>query len=117
MPKVPLDRDDRLELQYRRLGRRDPACLGCGESNPFCLELHHIAGQKLHDDTGIVCRNCHRKLSDEQHDHSQKAGAESEDALSIIGHYLLGLADFLLMIAKAIREFGRRLIGQAHATA
>jgi hypothetical protein len=71
----------------------------------------------MHQDVGIVCRNCHRKLSDEQHDRSHHSDAEPDDTLSIIGHYLLGLADFLIMIANAIRDFGKHLIGQAHATA
>jgi hypothetical protein len=97
------------------LKTRNPACLGCGELNPFCLELHHIAGQKYHDDIGIVCRNCHRKLSDEQHDHPASSASAQDGTLATIGHYLLGLADFLLMIVNALREFGKQLLGQAHA--
>ena len=75
MSKLPLDLNERLEKQYRRLRTRNPMCLGCGESDPFCLELHHLAGQKTHDDVGIVCRNCHRKLSNEQCDHAIWAGS------------------------------------------
>jgi hypothetical protein len=115
MSKQPLDREDRLEKQYRRLKTRNPACLGCGESNPFCLELHHLAGQKNHGDVSIVCRNCHRKLSDEQHNHAVQSASAPEGMLGTIGHYLLGLADFLSMIVHALREFGRQLIGQTHA--
>jgi len=117
MPKAHPDKTDRLEQQYRRLGRRDPACLACGESDPFCLELHHLAGHKHHDDLGIVCRNCHRKLSDEQNDHVAGTNSEPEGVLTIIGHYLLGLADFLLMIVNALRNFGKQLLVQAHGTA
>jgi hypothetical protein len=115
MSKQPLDRADRLEQQYRRLGRRDPSCLGCGESNPFCLELHHVAGRKHHEDVGIICRNCHRKLTDQQHDHIPPSASEGQGQDAAIGHYLLGLADVLFMIVNVLRKFGKKLIGQTHA--
>lgn len=113
MSKKPPDADDRLEQQYRRLGTRNPVCLGCGELNPFCLELHHLAGQKHHDHVGITCRNCHRKTTDQQHDHIPPSATEPSGQLATIGRYLLGLADFLLMIVEALRDFGRTLIGAA----
>lgn len=116
MRKPPLDHDERLEQQYRRLGTREPVCLGCGESDPFCLELHHLAGQKHHKDVGILCRNCHRKRTDEQRDHVPPSPSESHGPIATIGRYLLGLADFLLMIARALKEFGKQLIEMAHGT-
>lgn len=109
----PIDRDDRLEKQYRRLGTREPMCVGCAESNPFCLELHHIAGQKHHDDLAIVCRNCHRKITDQQHDHESPPFTRPTVESAMIGRYLLGLADLLLMIVNALRDFGRHLLGQS----
>jgi len=109
------DRDDRLEKQYRRLGTREPICVACGESNPLCLELHHLAGQKHHGDTGIVCRNCHRKLTDHQHDHIPPSASVVQEQDATIGRYLLGLADLLLMIVNALRKFGKKLVGEAHA--
>lgn len=113
MPQLPLDRDDRLEQQFRRLGTREPVCVGCGESDPFCLELHHLAGRTQHNDTGIVCRNCHRKLSDLQLGHAPLAAPGSLGHSEIVGHYLLGLADLLSMIAMTLTAFGRRLVGRA----
>ena len=47
------------------------ACIVCTESDPRCLELHHIAGRGFAPDCVIACRNCHAKLSDMQRDHSQ----------------------------------------------
>jgi hypothetical protein len=107
------DRDDRLEKQYRRLGTREPICVGCAESNPFCLELHHLAGQKYYGDLAIVCRNCHRKLTDQQHDHESSSPQNSNVESVTIGRYLLGLADLLLMIVNALRDFGKHLMGQS----
>lgn len=115
MSKQPLDRGDRLEQQYRRLKTRKPVCLICGESNPFCLELHHLAGNQHHDDVAVVCRNCHRKLTDQQHDHIPPSNSEGHGPLATIGHYLLGLADFLLMIVNTLRQFGRQLTAGAYA--
>lgn len=111
MAKKPLDREDRLEQQYRRLGTRDPVCITCNESNPFCLELHHIAGRKHDDDLSIVCRNWHRKLTDQQHDHRPSEGDEAGSQLTRIGHYLLGLCDLLAMVVEKLREFGTWLVG------
>ncbi len=65
------DFEDRLERRYRKLDTRNPACVCCGHNDPFALELHHIAGCKHHDDLAIVCRNCHRRLSDNQLDHPE----------------------------------------------
>ena len=115
MSKKCSETTDRLEQQYRRLRTRNPVCVACSESYPFCLELHHLAARKHHDDVSVVCRNCHRKLSDGQHDHATIPTSETEGALTKIGHYLLGLADFLMMIVTTLREFGKQLIGPSHA--
>lgn len=106
------DHEDRLAKQYRRLGTSNPVCVTCPESDPFCLELHHLAGRKHYDDLAIVCRNCHRKLTEQQKDHVPEGQTESRGALETIGHYLLGLADLLVMVAKALREFGAKLLAQ-----
>ena len=102
-----LNQDHRLEQQYRRLGTRNPVCVGCGERNPFCLELHHIAGRNHHDDPSIVCRNCHRKLTNEQHDH---AADTSHSPLVTIARYLQGLCDLLAMVIQTLRDFAKCLI-------
>ena len=107
------DHDDRLEKQYRRLGTRNPVCITCPESDPFCLELHHIAGRKHHEDLVIICRNCHRKLTEKQRGHVPAETIESRGPMETIGHYLLGLADLLAMVAKTLREFGAMLLEQA----
>ncbi len=105
--------EDRLEQQYRRLGTRQPVCVECAEADPFCLELHHIAGRKHHDDVSIVCRNCHRKLTDQQHDHVPHTTAEPNGELATIGRYLLGLCDLLAMIVETLRNFGKWLISES----
>ena len=112
MTKPHLDHEDRLEQQYKRLRTRSPRCVTCAESNPFCLELHHIAGRKHHEDLSIVCRNCHRKLTDLQKDHAPE-GTEPMGLLATIGHYLLGLCDLLAMVVTTLRQFGKSLIEAA----
>ncbi len=109
MTKPPLDHEDRLEQQYRRLGTRKPNCVCCNESNPFCLELHHIAGRKHHDDVSIVCRNCHRKLTDQQHDHVPPISPEPSGEIATTAHYLLGLSDLLAMVVETLRKFGHSI--------
>ncbi len=99
-----------------RLGFENFRCATCGENDPRCLELHHIAGQKFCDDVVPVCRNCHRKLSDDQKDHPQPIGGDP-DWLERVGRFLLGLADFLLLIAKTLKQFGQTMIDKARALA
>ena len=99
----------RLERAYRRLGTRHPACVACGESYAHALELHHIGEQAHHDDLSIVCRNCHRKLTDAQQDR-QTVIAEIPTH-ETIGRYLYGLADLFRMIADALTQFARHLLG------
>jgi hypothetical protein len=108
-----LEKEDRLEQHYRRLGTHEPRCVICGETCPPCLERHHIAGGRYHSDTVIVCRNCHRKLSDDQLDHLTTGGEAPERKLTVIGLFLLGLCALLALIVQRLREFGYWLINQS----
>jgi hypothetical protein len=107
------DTEDRLEQRYRKLGTRNPSCVCCGHDDPLALELHHIAGQKHNDDLSIVCRNCHRRLSDQQLDHTEDVPGQ-DTTLATIGHYLMGLADLFRMLADRLVEFGKHLIALAN---
>lgn len=110
MKNKTTDPDERIERAYQRLGTRTPVCTTCDETNPHCLELHHIAGRKYHDDTVIQCRNCHRKLSDSQLDHLSPQATGPDAQLVVIGRYLLGLADWFALLVERLREFGAWLI-------
>ncbi len=107
------DRERREIRAYRRLGDWDAACVVCGESNPHCLDLHHIAGQKYSPDTVPVCKNCHTKLTDEQLDYPNPAAKSEPVQLEWIGRYLLGVAALLGMVAAALGAFGYGLIEAA----
>jgi DNA-binding transcriptional LysR family regulator len=113
MSKQHLDKEDRREQQCRRLGTHEPDCVVCGETDPRCLEKHHLAGEKYADDLVTVCRNCHRKLSDDQLDHAPECQPVPESKEAIIGHFLHGLCDFLLMVVERLREFADWLIRQS----
>ncbi len=114
MPKK-LDRDDRLERHYRRLGTRTPVCVTCGKADsahPEIYELHHVGGRSC-GDLSIECANCHRTLSDEQKDHVPRGSPEPKGQMATIGRYLLGLAAMLAMIVVTLREFGALLINES----
>lgn len=110
--KTAIEHDKRREKTLERLGTRKPHCIHCQEDRPETLEAHHIAGRKFDPETMIVCRNCHRCLSDVQKDHP-KPQTEPVHMLEGIGHYLLGLADFFAVIIERFREFGHQLIALA----
>jgi hypothetical protein len=106
------EQERRKQKALERLGTNNPICVLCGESDWRCLELHHIAGKPFDGALAIVCRNCHRKLSDMQKDHLRPA-TTPPDSLERIGHFLLGLADLFAMLVEKLREFGQDLISRA----
>lgn len=110
------DKETRKQKRLEKLGGNNPVCTICGENNPHTLELHHIAGQAYDDELVPVCRNCHRKLSDDQKDHPKQIGKPPTN-FEAIGHLLLGLADFLALLVEKLRECGRFLIQAAQEIA
>ena len=106
------DCDRRRRQAYERLGTTSPRCVECGETDWPCLELHHIAGQRFGDEAVILCRNCHRKLTDGQNDHPESIGPEPS-WLEQVGHFLLGLADLLALAVEKLKAFGKELIERA----
>jgi hypothetical protein len=108
----PIDHQARLERQYQRLGTRTPCCTVCGEADPDCLERHHIAGCAYDDATVIVCRNCHRKQSEEQNSDPDILAGDDQP-LFRAGRFLMGLARMLEAIAPSLRTLAQDLIDRA----
>jgi hypothetical protein len=115
MNNIERDGERRRLRAQERLGTDNPRCCICGEDNPHCLERHHIAGQAYADETIIVCRNCHRKLSDVQKGHPENNGSPA-DQLERIGRFLLGLADLFELLITKLREFGAALIARSQTS-
>jgi len=109
------ERERRKQARLERLGSNEPRCATCGETDDRTLELHHVAGRKQDDTTVILCRNCHRKMSDDQRDHPAP-NQNSEPPHTSIGHFLLGLADMLRIIVDRLYEFGHELIRSSEKT-
>ena len=102
----------RKQKRLEKLGSNNPVCTVCGETDWRCLELHHIAGKDHGEELAIVCRNCHRKLSDTQKDYPQKMRSESS-VLEALGYYFLGQSDLQELMVAKLREGGRMLIQAA----
>ena len=109
MNEEELRREQRKQKRLESLGSNNPHCCACEESDWRTLELHHVAGRQ-HDDTMVaICRNCHRKMSDDQKDHPP-FDPRADPLLASIGHFLLGLADMLTLILTKLYAFGLVLI-------
>lgn len=106
------DAEERLRKVLERLGDDNPVCKLCGESDPRCLERHHLAGRQFGDAMVIVCRNCHRKLSDAQYDHPPQLDQSPPEEMERLGHFLVGLGDFFAQLATALKDIGRFIIEQ-----
>jgi len=100
------DADLRWAKAENRLGGKTQ-CVICGEDNPHCLELHHLAGKAYGDDLVCICRNCHRKLSDDQRDHPNSAGEPTR--LEQIGRLLMGIGDLLVALGAQLKAIGEEL--------
>lgn len=110
MNRTELNQERRKQSALEKLGSNHPRCTHCGEDRWQCLELHHLAGRVYGESCVTLCRNCHRLLSDAQHDHP----AQLTDGLPTlgerIGHFLLGLADLFRLLVDKLTEFGLALI-------
>jgi hypothetical protein len=111
-----LKKEKRRQYALERLGTNKPCCIICGETDWRCLERHHIAGRKFDKATVILCRNCHRKQSDDQKEHP-KATATQPNLFDSAGHFLLGLADLFVLLIEKCREYGNALIEYAKTLA
>ena len=114
MSEKEMKRETRRQKAFDRLGTDHPMCACCPETDWRCMELHHLEGEDFGKTLIVVCRNCHRKLSDAQKDHPTKSG-EPPTSTERIGHFLMGLADLFLLLAGKLWEFGQYLIEQARA--
>jgi len=112
------DREYRKEHRKQRRAEHfppDAACIVCGESDLCCLERHHVAGVGFGDDQVVVCRNCHRKLSDKQKDHPRLL-AKAPTRTECEGRKLLGIADIMELLrnppelVELVRKTGLDLI-------
>lgn len=103
------DYEYRKQQAIRRLGNR--RCPICGETDWRCMDLDHVAGQEFDPLVAVICANCHRKRTDAQKDHPQRTTADPPDMLERIGHMLLNLAEFFVLMVERLREFGLYLIG------
>lgn len=112
--KKAIAEERRHQAALERLGTNNPRCTLCAEDDWRCIERHHIAGRKYDSATVLICRNCHRKLSDPQKDHPEQINSPSE-LLEIVGHFLLVLADFFAELIVKLREFGNALIERTRA--
>jgi hypothetical protein len=102
------NKEARRQKRFERFGTNHPVCVNCGENDDRCLELHHIAGRVHSEDTVILCRNCHRKVSDDQKDHPKCETTATKG--QSIGYQQLGLADLFALLAISLKETGEYLI-------
>lgn len=112
MDKIDMVREARKQRRLEALGTNDPHCGTCGDTDWRVMERHHVADHDRDEATVCICRNCHRKVSDDQKGHPA-FNPNSDTMLDCIGHFLLGLADMLRLIVEKLTAFGLALIERA----
>ena len=112
MDNKDLKREARVQRMHERLGVDAPRCAYCGLDDVRCLEAHHIAGRKFDDATVILCRNCHRVLSDDQRDHPPRIGG-APSLQERVGHFLKATRRPLCSLVAKLHEYGDELIAFA----
>ena len=116
MDPKKIAREARKQTHLERLGTTTPRCGICGETDWRCLEAHHIAGRHYDPTTAVICRNCHRRLSDDQRDHPKPID-NTPSPQEIWAHMLFGIADFLVLAAETIRGVAEALIAMVRSAA
>lgn len=96
--------EKRLFNAHRRLGTDTPICVGCGETYPHAIELHHWVGFGLDPTKVPACRNCHRRYTDGQKGWLE-AIAGTPGINEIIGRLLLSWADIAEVAAPTLRRY------------
>ena len=109
LSETEMRRETRRQKALDRLGTDHPNCRLCGEDDPFCQELHHLEGEAFGATHIVLCRNCHRKVTDLQKGHPPQIG-KPPTTDERIGHFLLGQADLFFLLAMKLEEFGEHLI-------
>ena len=110
-----LKRETRKLRRCEQLGTNEPHCGMCGHTDWRCIELHHVADHNCDDTTVLLCRNCHRQMSDAQRD-QPLFDPNADIMLHTVGRFLIGLADMLRAIVEKLYEFGLALIDRAATT-
>ncbi len=105
-----LAEERRKQRALERLGTTAPRCVSCGEDDWRCLERHHVAGRAYDDTTVILCRNCHRKVSDPV---SNARAPEAPPLLERAGRLILGLVALLRALLPRLQELGQQLLEAA----
>ncbi len=106
MPTRSLQKEQqRAERSLRRLERfGDSArCAFCGESDPRCIEEHHIYGRANSDETVFVCLNCHRKITDRQESYKELLTHQEKKPKERMAARLYSRADLLELLAERER--------------
>lgn len=112
MTELEKRRETRRQNAFERLGTDTPICACCGETDWVVMEAHHLEGEDFGETLLVVCRNCHRKLSDSQRDQPGKID-HLPSKLEWVAHLLAGVADALILIAKALRDAATCLFEEA----
>lgn len=112
MTNEQLKYEARKQRALERLQTNNPRCGMCGMNDWRCMERHHPVDRGRDDLTVLLCRNCHRQVSDDQKSHPA-LNPDADPMLDAIGHFLLGLADMLRRIVERLTAFGLELIERA----
>lgn len=104
------DKETREQRRLDRLGSDAPRCAVCGDGDTARLELHHLAGQHFGDELIVLCRNCHRTVTDDQEDHPPPSQPDPP-WWERLAHWLLGLADVFRALADQATTWAQFLLG------
>lgn len=103
-------RTARREAMQKRKLEPNAACVGCGESDPKLLELHHVAGRSHERELVTpLCKNCHARATEAQLRGETQFG-KTGNLLDRIAAIFGNIAAFFRFLADSCEKIAGELI-------
>jgi ferredoxin len=85
-------------------------CAICGEDGQSVLEEHHIYGRNNSDETTLLCKNCHAKITEEQNKISPLSRSKNALPDEQRGYLLVTVGSLLELMGKYLKNLGHEVI-------
>jgi hypothetical protein len=95
--------------KLKTLGIKTEVCPICGSDDVSIFQFDHVAGRKHHNQEWPLCETCHEERNPMQREEPPPSD-NPRNVFDVIGHWLLGMAEYFEMLIRYLRHYGEFLI-------